>query len=763
MRDTSELIVSRAEGIFTYSVDGRGGAAGIEGKKVCVSAVGRHILVAGVDEKTKRNSIVVYDLRNRVTSLSTFLPPGDVVTNAVYDSGVAYLVTKAMSLIVLKEKSTASKVDVLLKKSLFHVAIALAAEEQMEIGEIMKLYKAYGDHLYKRCEFDLAMKQYCHTIGYIQSSYVIRKYLEPRKLESLIEYLERVHARGLAISNHSTLLLILYTSMNKKNEISSFCDKYIRNGNNSYSNLNDNINALSGNAVLSSNFDDRISASKFNVNEAIDILSKAGLVDEASKMALQFKCHTHYINLQFQKQVVVSDIADTSDDNALLALGYFASLFYDSSTTNETINGVLNSCGRQLMGRVPDEFTALLIKLAIGEFSSLLPESSSSSASISSHVKSFAVDDLLFIFPNHDGHLKMLLEAYYDFKTSNHTHSFNPSSNSVNPLSSRVLLTLLELYLSDYKSLSDDRSGSSSELTVVSNKIMTILDSHSDIFDRAQALLLTEIFGFEIGTIFLLDIENSQQLLLRMYLSTKDNKNIFKLLKKNGRKEPEMLLQTLDYFVQESIRPDNGGKGDDSDDELRWDDIITTLELIESLSDSTVASITSPMQIVSILSQNKDLPISMLNKFIKSILTGTRSGLDELMISVSNMQTTVESLSIERQAKKEKGTAVAAPSDPTAIRKKAREAQIVEAKINGTYTGDDDDYDDDAYDDVDNYDSYENLAERQEQLLEQRKWEAIRKGLNDRSGDHENFFSELERSSDGFATIAGYFSKVNIV
>lgn len=224
-----------------------------------------------------------------------------------------------------------------------------------------------------------------------------------------------------------------------------------------------------------------------------------------------------------------------------------------------------------------------------------------------------------------------------------------------------------------------------------------------------------------------------------------------------------MLLQTLDYFVQESIRPDNGGKGDDSDDELRWDDIITTLELIESLSDSTVASITSPMQIVSILSQNKDLPISMLNKFIKSILTGTRSGLDELMISVSNMQTTVESLSIERQAKKEKGTAVAAPSDPTAIRKKAREAQIVEAKINGTYTGDDDDYDDDAYDDVDNYDSYENLAERQEQLLEQRKWEAIRKGLNDRSGDHENFFSELERSSDGFATIAGYFSKVNIV
>ena len=62
MRDTGELIISRPEGIFTYSADGRGGAAGIEGKKVCITAVGRHILVAGVDEKTKRNSVVVYDL-----------------------------------------------------------------------------------------------------------------------------------------------------------------------------------------------------------------------------------------------------------------------------------------------------------------------------------------------------------------------------------------------------------------------------------------------------------------------------------------------------------------------------------------------------------------------------------------------------------------------------------------------------------------------------------------------------------------------------
>jgi hypothetical protein len=41
MKQTSELVVGRDEGIFSYSIEDRGGAAGLEGPKQCVTAVGR--------------------------------------------------------------------------------------------------------------------------------------------------------------------------------------------------------------------------------------------------------------------------------------------------------------------------------------------------------------------------------------------------------------------------------------------------------------------------------------------------------------------------------------------------------------------------------------------------------------------------------------------------------------------------------------------------------------------------------------------------
>lgn len=41
MKKTTELVIGRSEGVFTYSVEDRGGAAGFEGDKLAISAVGR--------------------------------------------------------------------------------------------------------------------------------------------------------------------------------------------------------------------------------------------------------------------------------------------------------------------------------------------------------------------------------------------------------------------------------------------------------------------------------------------------------------------------------------------------------------------------------------------------------------------------------------------------------------------------------------------------------------------------------------------------
>jgi hypothetical protein len=41
IRDTKELLIGREEGVFSFSVDDRGGAAGLEGNKQATAAVGR--------------------------------------------------------------------------------------------------------------------------------------------------------------------------------------------------------------------------------------------------------------------------------------------------------------------------------------------------------------------------------------------------------------------------------------------------------------------------------------------------------------------------------------------------------------------------------------------------------------------------------------------------------------------------------------------------------------------------------------------------
>lgn len=41
-KETKELVIGRNEGIFSYSVEYRGGASAFEGDKMCVCAVGRY-------------------------------------------------------------------------------------------------------------------------------------------------------------------------------------------------------------------------------------------------------------------------------------------------------------------------------------------------------------------------------------------------------------------------------------------------------------------------------------------------------------------------------------------------------------------------------------------------------------------------------------------------------------------------------------------------------------------------------------------------
>ena len=126
------------------------------------------------------------------------------------DGGTAYVLTTNSSLICFRERETSSKVDILVQKSLFPLAISLAAEERSAVSDIMKLYRQYADHSYDRGELENATLQYSHTIGYLPSSYVIRKFLDPTMVTHLVFYLEKLQEKGLATHDHASVLLLAY-------------------------------------------------------------------------------------------------------------------------------------------------------------------------------------------------------------------------------------------------------------------------------------------------------------------------------------------------------------------------------------------------------------------------------------------------------------------------------------------------------------------------------------------------------------------------
>ena len=61
------------------------------------------------------------------------------------------------------------------RKSLYGLALNLAATQNLDEASQADIHRQYGDSLYTKGDYDGAMQQYVQTIGHLQPSYVIRK------------------------------------------------------------------------------------------------------------------------------------------------------------------------------------------------------------------------------------------------------------------------------------------------------------------------------------------------------------------------------------------------------------------------------------------------------------------------------------------------------------------------------------------------------------------------------------------------------------
>lgn len=107
----------------------------------------------------------------------------------------------------MQEKDDQAKLDLLMAKYKFEVARKLA-KDSIEA----EICKRWGDYLFNKGDYTGAITQYMSTIGTLEPSYVIRKFLNAQKSEFLVKYLLELHIKGRSNADHTALLLKCLTN-----------------------------------------------------------------------------------------------------------------------------------------------------------------------------------------------------------------------------------------------------------------------------------------------------------------------------------------------------------------------------------------------------------------------------------------------------------------------------------------------------------------------------------------------------------------------
>uniref|UniRef100_A0A0N5A5B5 RING-type domain-containing protein n=1 Tax=Parastrongyloides trichosuri TaxID=131310 RepID=A0A0N5A5B5_PARTI len=121
-------------------------------------------------------------------------------------NGVLYLLTSGGKLSSLIECTTSQKMELLLAKNMFDVAIQLGDASGMSLSHV---HKKYGTYLLAKNDYENALKHFKKAIGEVETSFVIKSYLDGSKLLLLREYLEHLVLCKYANENHITLIVNL--------------------------------------------------------------------------------------------------------------------------------------------------------------------------------------------------------------------------------------------------------------------------------------------------------------------------------------------------------------------------------------------------------------------------------------------------------------------------------------------------------------------------------------------------------------------------
>ncbi|KAF8306968.1 hypothetical protein DL93DRAFT_2178260 [Clavulina sp. PMI_390] len=373
---TQEMVLARDDAIYMCSPEGRGACYIIEWPKISVTSFKNYLVLVSPPffpsgnsgSATVRNyvartpnagaidvsKLTILDMENHLTAYSEAMFT-EGVRDVFLHEGSIHVLGNDGKLFRLEEKSTAQKLDLLFSRSLYPVAIGLAESEGLDPQEVATIHKQYADHLYAKGEFESATKSYVKTLGWVQPSYVIRKFLDAQQIHNLATYLQELHTKGLANADHTTLLLNTYTKLRDVSRLDAFIKSSTTGGHHRHGHHKSRKSQDAAD----------IDALPFDLDTAIRVCRQAGYFDHAMYLAKKYKRHDDYLRIQ---------IEDVGDGSVKDALTYLRSLGPEISLALTILTGVpilkaatnLVRYGRTLLSKLPDETTSLLIDVCSG-------------------------------------------------------------------------------------------------------------------------------------------------------------------------------------------------------------------------------------------------------------------------------------------------------------------------------------------------------------------------------------------------------------
>eukprot|EP01119_Soliformovum_irregulare_P007415 TRINITY_DN1982_c0_g1_i1.p1 TRINITY_DN1982_c0_g1~~TRINITY_DN1982_c0_g1_i1.p1 ORF type:complete len:907 (-),score=260.18 TRINITY_DN1982_c0_g1_i1:49-2769(-) len=489
LSDEGDLVMGKKEAIYFFTPESRGSCFAFEGEKKFLSWFRSYLIVVGQDpNNAKTNTMTIYDMKNRLIAYSESRFQN--ITHVVSEWGSIFILTADGKMFQFEEKDTQTKLETLFKKNLYLVAINLALSQNYDSASITDIFRRYGDHLYEKGDYDGAIGQYVKTIGNLEPSYIIRKFLDAQRIHNLTTYLQALHEKGLANADHTTLLFNCYTKLKDVKKLDQF---------------------IKTDAELN-----------FEIETAIKACRSAGYFDHALYLAKRHHEHDSYL------KILLEDLKGYHE-----ALDYIATLDFFEAEKN------LKKYGKILVTALPEQTTALLMRLC----TDYVPVTNSNTIKQAPKVKAKA-DEFIHIFVAQPRWLTHFLE----FIISQHgatNHIYNTLLELY--LKDESVPTLVP----NMDETPSEAKPQESQKTRLQKALELLADPQAK-YDDDHALVLCKMHNFREGLLHLYDKLGLYHEILRYHMENNEYDHVIRACRKYGDKDSNMWIQVLTYFVGKS-------------------------------------------------------------------------------------------------------------------------------------------------------------------------------------------------------------------